>query len=304
MSTKGQYQQQQQQGVQEGLHQRNVGGDGGKDTTSSGKAWKKQQYQSGKGQKKRKSSPWLFRAMFGLLPGISLITATLATLVRLFSGFSVKKPLGPRPAKNLRLYDFEGDPNSRLVREALTMLDLDCIILPCPKGSKKFRAEAVRIGGKEKFPLLVDENTDMRLYSARNIVPYLFRTYGNGVVPLVLRLPFMGLSSFFASLLRGFSGIRRQKGIKDMNIEPTSIELWSYEASPHCRLVREVLTELEIPYLLHNVGKRSPNRKRFVQKSGRMMVPYLVDSNTDKGSKGMFESCDIIKYLQKTYGNY
>jgi len=68
--------------------------------------------------------------------------------------------------------------------------------------------------------------------------------------------------------------------------------------------VREVLTELEIPYVLHNVAKRSPSRKRFVEKSGRMMVPYLIDSNTDKGSRGMFESRDIIKYLLKTYGCY
>jgi len=269
------------------------------------KQQQQQQYEgSYKKRKYNKSSPWLFRALFGLFPGIALITATLATVIRFFAGFSVRKPLGPRPSKNLRLYDYEGDPNSRLVREALTMLDLECIILPCPKGSKRFRAEAVKMGGKEKFPLLVDENTDMKLYGARNIVPYLFRTYGDGCVPLVLRLPFIGLSSFFASLIRGFRGIRRQKGIKDVQLDPTTIELYSYEASPHCRVVREVLTELEIPYLLHNVGKRSPSRKRFVERSGRMMVPYLIDSNTDKGSRGMFESSDIIKYLKKTYGRY
>jgi len=261
---------------------------------------------SWKDKRKYKSSPWLFSAVLGMVPGFALITATLATLVRFFSGLTVRKGcLGTRPAKNLKLYEFEGDPNSRLVREALTMLDLDCVIMPCPKGSKKFRNEAIRIGGKEKFPLLVDENTDRKLYGARNIVPYLFRTYGDGQIPFVLRMPFMGLSSFFASLLRGFRGIRKQKGAKDVQIEPTSIELYSYEAAPHCRLVREVLSELEIPYLLRNVGKRSANRKRFVEKSGRMMVPYLIDNNTEKGSQGMFESCDIIKYLQKTYGrNY
>jgi len=235
---------------------------------------------------------------------MALITAALATIFRFFSGLSVRKHLGERPAKHLKLYEFEGDPNSRLVREALTMLDLDCIILPCPKGSKKFRAEAIQAGGKEKFPLLVDDNNDRKLSGARNIVPYLFRTYGDGHVPLVLRMPFVGLSSFFASLIRGFRGIRRQKGCKEVQIEPTSIELYSYEAAPHCRLVREVLTELEVPYLLHNVGKRSHNRKQFLEKSGKMMVPFLIDSNTNKGSQGMFESRDIIKYLQKTYGHY
>jgi len=252
---------------------------------------------------KTKKSPWLFSAICGLVPGFALITATFATILRFFAGFSVRKPLGPRPSKHLKLYEYEGDPNSRLVREALTMLDLEAIILPCPKGSKRFRPEAMEVGGKDKYPLLVDENNDTKLYGARNIVPYLFETYGDGHVPFVLRMPFVVVSSFFASLIRGFRGVRRQKGIQDTKIEPTSIELYSYEAAPHCRLVREVLSELEIPYVLHNVGKRSPSRKAFVGKSGRMMVPYLIDNNTDKGSKGMFESCDIIKYLHRTYGS-
>jgi glutathione S-transferase len=263
----------------------------------------RQQQQECKTEKKR-SAPWLFTALLGLIPGLSLLTATFATIIRFFAGFGVCKPLGPRPSKHLKLYEYEGDPNSRLVREALSMLDLDCIILPCPKGSKRFRREAMQIGGKEKFPLLVDDNTERRLYSARNIVPYLFKNYGTGRVPFLLRMPFAGLFSFFASLVRGFSGVRRTKGIRDVKLEPTSIELYSYEASPHCRLVREVLTELEIPYLLHNVAKRSPKRKQFVERSGKMMVPFLIDSNTDKGTKGMFESRDIVKYLCKTYGSY
>jgi len=63
--------------------------------------------------------------------------------------------------------------------------------------------------------------------------------------------------------------------------------------------VREVLTELEIPYQLHNLGKRSPKRKAFVERSGKMMVPYLVDKNNNVA---MFESSDIIEYLWDNYG--
>jgi len=252
-------------------------------------------------RKKKQYTPWLFSAILGLFPSFALFTSWLSTLIRFFTGWSVQKPLGRRPEKLLKLYEYEGDPNSRLVREALSILDLDAMVLPCPKGSKHFRAEAVKMGGKEKFPLLVDENADRKLYGARTIVPYLFRTYGDGEMPYRLRSPLVGLFSFLASLVRGFAGVRRTKGAKDIQIDPTSIELWNFEASPHCRLVREVLSELEIPYTLHNVAKRSPKRKEFIKRSGRMMVPYLVDKNTDKGSQGLFESCDIIKYLYKTY---
>ena len=42
----------------------------------------------------------------------------------------------------------------RLVREALTELDLDAMIYPCPKGGKRFRPLATDLGGKTRFPLL------------------------------------------------------------------------------------------------------------------------------------------------------
>jgi glutathione S-transferase len=76
------------------------------------------------------------------------------------------------------------------------------------------------------------------------------------------------------------------------------LELWSFEASPFCRIAREALCRLEIPYLLHNVGKNSPSRDAFVTRSGKMMVPYLADPNT---GQEMFESADIVRYLDQTY---
>ena len=62
--------------------------------------------------------------------------------------------------------------------------------------------------------------------------------------------------------------------------------------------MREALCELELPYLLHNVAKGSAKRDAFVARSGKMMVPYLVDPNT---GVSMFESADIVRYLHTTY---
>ena len=77
------------------------------------------------------------------------------------------------------------------------------------------------------------------------------------------------------------------------------LDLWSFEASPYCRLAKETLSELSLPYRLHSVGKGSPRRESFVARSGKMMVPYLADPNT---GKEMFESADIVAYLKQTYG--
>jgi glutathione S-transferase len=76
------------------------------------------------------------------------------------------------------------------------------------------------------------------------------------------------------------------------------LEFYGFEASPYCRLVREVLCELELRYVLHNVAKGSAQRDAFVARSGKMQVPYLVDPNT---GVEMFESADIVAYLRETY---
>ena len=85
-----------------------------------------------------------------------------------------------------------------------------------------------------------------------------------------------------------------------MSADPGELlELWSFEASPFCRIVREVLCELELPYVLHNVAKGSPSRPGFLAISGKMQVPFLRDPNT---GRMLFESAEIVEYLHMTYG--
>ena len=50
-------------------------------------------------------------------------------------------------------------PCMRQVREALTLLDLDVLIYPCPKGGPTYRPKATQMSGKAQFPFLVDPNT-------------------------------------------------------------------------------------------------------------------------------------------------
>ena len=45
-------------------------------------------------------------------------------------------------------------------------------------------------------------------------------------------------------------------------------------------------------------ARDSAGREAFIERSGKMMVPYLVDPNT---GVEMFESADIIRYLEETY---
>lgn len=225
---------------------------------------------------------------------IDVTTSLAATLARLGAGLSAAEP-DRRPKKRLELYEFEACPFCRKVREALTELDLEAMIYPCPKGGKRFRPKAKKMGGKEQFPYLIDPNTDKAMYESDDIVRYLYETYGGREPGMLLTGPLATVTSQLASAWRPFSGARARAS----EAPKKPLELWSFEASPFSRIARETLCELEIPYILHNVAKGSPGREAFVRRSGKMMVPYLVDPNT---GKEMFESADIKKYLIETYG--
>jgi len=229
-----------------------------------------------------------------MLRALDVATSLAASVARVGAGMQVRL-LGKRPKRPLELWEFEACPYCRKVREALSMLDLEVMLYPCPKGGPRFRPEVVRRGGKAQFPFLLDPNTKRALYESDDIVTYLFDQYGDGGVPLTLRMgPLTDLTSMLASAARpGFGG----RYVPARQPE-RPLELWSFEASPYCRIVRERLCALELPYRLHNVAKGSPGRDAFVARAGKMMVPYLVDPNT---KTEMFESADIVAYLDRTY---
>ena len=125
---------------------------------------------------------------------IDVASSLGATLVRAASGFRVGS-LGPRPRQRLELYEFEACPYCRKAREALSMLDLEVLVKPCPKGGSRFREDVKRRGGKALFPYLVDPNAGKEMYESDAIVEYLFREYGDGAPPLLLRSPAPQLSA-------------------------------------------------------------------------------------------------------------
>ena len=223
------------------------------------------------------------------------VTSSFAlSVARLGAGIRVSS-LGERPKKRLELYEFEACPFCRKVRETLSCLDLKAVIYPCPKNGPTYRPKVREEGGKMLFPFFKDPNTDTSMYESDDIVRYLFEKYGKGPVPFLCSGGVVNkVSGFLAVPLRATLGLNYIRSRKPEQM----LELYSFEGSPYCRIVREVLCSLEIPYYLNNVAKGSPSRTAFVERSGKMMVPYLVDPNTNTA---MFESADIKNYLLSRY---
>ncbi|TMA74394.1 MAG: hypothetical protein E6J72_18825, partial [Deltaproteobacteria bacterium] len=108
---------------------------------------------------------------------LDITTSMFASVSRLGAGVAATPPTR-RPVQLLEVYEFESCPFCRKVRDALTELDLEAMIYPCPKGGTVFRPKAIEFGGKAQFPYLVDPNTGTRIYESDAIVDYLFATYG------------------------------------------------------------------------------------------------------------------------------
>lgn len=247
---------------------------------------------------------------------INLATSLAATTVTLPRGI-MARAAESQPERPLELYDMENCPYCRVVREALSALDLDALVYPCPKRGERYRPRVVELGGKAQFPFLVDPNTGERLYESADIVAYLYRTYGGRPAPSWLALKLVAQpAANLASALRAGAGLR----MRPSKAPSQPLELFSLEGSPYARLVRERLCELELPYRLRNMGRtragdfippavrrrvlpryahEGRNRRALAERTGTVQVPYLYDPNTDTG---LYESDAIIDYLKRTYG--
>jgi glutathione S-transferase len=251
-----------------------------------------------------------------MLTTLDVLNSTLASTLRLWRGTNARG--GARqPARHLQLYEFEACPYCRLVREALTELDLDALIYPTPHGGKRFRPKVAKLGGKQQFPFLVDPNTRKSMYESADIIEHLYRHYGGRPAPTRLLRP-LDVSS---SVLAGLPRLRAGSRARPSRAPKRPLELFSFESSPYSRRVRELLSELELPYLLRSTGKArwedlgppalrktlfpdlpvtGRTRQELLERAGKVQVPYLVDPNT---GTAMFESDAIRAYLIATYSS-
>lgn len=226
------------------------------------------------------------------LGGLDRARSRLATSLRLQSGARVGA-LGPRPERLLELYEFEGCPFCRKVREALSILDLDAIVHPCPKRGPRFRPALVERGGKAQFPYLVDPDAGLAMYESDDIVRHLFERYGDGTVPFPLRPGLVtDATAVCAGLVRGGAG----SFYRSARAPERRLELFGFEAQPGSRRVRERLSELELAYVLRN---RAPGTRRALPEGvTREGLPHLVDPNCGVSLSG---ASAILAHLESHY---
>jgi glutathione S-transferase len=142
---------------------------------------------------------------------LDIVSSRLASKLRLDAARAAAPRSSPPPSHHLILYEYEASPWCRLVREQLTILDLDAHIRPCPRqtllsegafsASSRFRPEAMNHYLKDysynnstddlTFPLLVDQTTStdnddddpVVICQSYEILHHLWENYGKSVLP-------------------------------------------------------------------------------------------------------------------------
>ncbi|GMH79786.1 hypothetical protein TrST_g3473 [Triparma strigata] len=242
--------------------------------------------------------------------GLDTLTSGLSSISRLPFGTNVAPQVvaaaTERPsASQLRLYEFEGCPFCRRVREVATHLDLEYTIVPCGQKSRHrdYVKKASSALGKTSptFPYFEDDAEGVKMFESEDIISHLLTKYGNGAglpEPVDYFLPSTFVTGWIPALLRFGKG----SSVVDSVVEEPSqpLVLYNYDGNQFCRLVREALVELDLTYICKSVGKGSPRREELRERAGATTAPYLIDPNS---GVEMGESADIVEYLFRTYSS-
>jgi len=77
------------------------------------------------------------------------------------------------------------------------------------------------------------------------------------------------------------------------------LTLYYRPTCPFCQKVLAVIDKLSLEVTLKDIGADEQAQAELLEKGGQQQVPYLVDA---KKETAMYESDDIIDYLELNYG--
>lgn len=135
------------------------------------------------------------------------------------------------------------------------------------------------------------------------------------VLAALYAIPFVDeLVLALGSLLRLGSGLTVLKGATTSKRPPTKmLKLYDREGSAECKMVREVLSSLDLDCIIYPVpevvGKSGTTRfggeaQRLSGQTGASALPVLVDENYgDDGPLILLNAAQIVQYLYDEYGN-
>lgn len=121
---------------------------------------------------------------------------------------------------------------------------------------------------------------------------------------MILKLLREGLGRIIVFIDWVFSPTKLQRSDEQqslVNEQVKSMQIYQLYACPFCIKTRRALRRLNLPIMTRNVQMGSPYRAELEQGGGRIQVPCLR-MQQNGADVWMYESSDIIRYLEKEFG--
>jgi glutaredoxin len=116
-----------------------------------------------------------------------------------------------------------------------------------------------------------------------------------------LRFVLMPFMLLWASVGKPKGMVRPAEVQAKVDAECAGLALYHFSTCPFCIKVRHEMARLSLPILLRDAQHDQQHRADLLQGGGKVQTPCLRITNEQGNVRWMYESNDIIKYLQQRF---
>ncbi len=126
----------------------------------------------------------------------------------------------------------------------------------------------------------------------RTLIRMFFRT---------LRLVLMPFMLLWAKLAMPKGVARSTEAQQQVALECSQMALYQFKTCPFCIKVRHEMGRLSLPITLRDAQHDAEHKEALLQGGGKVQTPCLRITGADGQVQWMYESGDIIQYLQQRF---
>lgn len=98
-------------------------------------------------------------------------------------------------------------------------------------------------------------------------------------------------------------GIKRDADAQAaIDAQSADLALYQYEACPFCVKVRRAMKRQSLPIQTKDAKRCETSREELLQGGGKLKVPCLQIKDSDGNVSWIYESSEIIRYLEERFG--
>ena len=117
-----------------------------------------------------------------------------------------------------------------------------------------------------------------------------------------LRLALMPFMLLWARLAMPKGVVRSADAQREVDVACAKLALYHFQTCPFCIKVRHEMGRLSLPIELRDAQHHAEHKAAFLAGGGKVQMPCLRITGEDGQVQWMYESGDIIRYLQQRFG--